>query len=385
MTQGDIQYILNNSEFIKKHLTDDVVKLLFRHSADSELKLLIGQIAARQKIRKKLPEWYLNFDLVFLSGLSLEQSSSEETARLKSKLISGNHLLDITGGMGIDTCYLSRSFDQTTYVEMQPELYEVSRHNLQTLHPQIQTQLGDGIAYLEKSAADVVYADPYRRDSKNRKMVSLSDCTPDVTTILPLLTQSGRTAVIKLSPMLDISIALKELTLVVEIWIISVRNDCKELLFVLNERAKDPITIKTFNLTKEGIQEFIFKREHHKLPSLSEPRKYLYEPNSSILKSAGQDKLAEVFELSKLHPQSHIFTSDTYHPQFPGRKFQTTEILPPFDKKLKKARLNVISRNFHQKADEIEKKLKLLSSENEFLIATKTLNEKAIFITTKLL
>lgn len=384
MTQANIESVLKNTDFIKAHLHDDTVKLLLKHSKDEEKKLLIGQIAARQKIRKKLPEWYQNFDLVFEPGLSLEQSSSEQTAQLKASLIKGNQLLDITGGMGIDTYYLSQSFNQTTFVEINPELFNSSSHNLKTLSPSIEIICGDGVEVLKKSSADVVYLDPYRRDDSNRKMVSLSDCTPDAIQLLPNLTKPGRTSIIKTSPMLDISAATSELLSVAEIWIISVKNDCKELVFVLKE-GSHKISVKTFNITTEGTQQFQFYKNDKTVPSLSEPGKYLYEPNASILKGNGQDQLAEAFRLKKLHPQSNFFTSEILKADFPGKCFEIKNILPPFDKSLVKGRYNVISRNFPQKADKIEKKLKLLSSKNDFLIATKTLNDRHIFITANLL
>lgn len=383
MTANQIEYVLTNQEFIKQHLTNDTVKLLFKHAKDEDKKLLISQIASRQKIRKKLPDWYQNFNLVFLPGLSLEQSSSEETAKLKASLISGKKLLDITGGMGIDTYYLSESFEEAIYVEMQPELFEVSKHNLNQLAPKIEAKYGDGVELLTSSDADVVYIDPYRRDDSNRKMVSLSDCAPDVTQLLPILTKSGRTSIIKASPMLDISIALNELKHVAEIWIISVRNECKELLFVLKEGIHTPI-VKTYNITLQGLQTFDYSLDEKSLPQLCEPKKYLYEPNSSILKSGGQDEVANLLQLEKLHPQSNFYTSKTLVQNFPGRTFEIVEIVTPFDKSLQKGRFNVISRNFPQKADKIEKKLKLSSSDSDFLIATKTMDDKHIFIKAKL-
>ena len=215
-------------------------------------------------------------------------------------------------------------------------------------------------------------------------MVSLSDCTPDAPKLLPWLVKPNRTAIIKASPMLDLSVAINELRSVSEIWVISVRNDCKELVFILKEE-NDHILVKTFNITLDETQSFEFIRNEVGLPELSTPLKYLYEPNASILKSHGQDQLAQQLELKKLHPQSNFFTSEYRVEDFPGRSFEIDRILTPFDKSLTKGRFNVISRNFPQKADKIETKLKLLSSKDDFLIATKTLEEKHLFITAKLL
>src|SRR5690606_17789024 len=275
------------------HINEDPIKLLLKYSNDEGKKLLVEQIASRKKIRKKLPSWYQNLDLIFLPGLSLEQSSSEDTGTLKANLISGKHLLDITGGMGVDTFFLSQNFDKTTYVEKNPELYKTATHNLSALSKRIETVNADGIEILKKSAADVVYIDPFRRDSANQKMVSLADCEPNVLHLKPWLTQNGRVTYIKASPMLDIHTAINELKNVSEVWIISSRNECKEVVFKLQEQKDQPIEIRTFNISPNITERFNFTWNPEKRVDLSfsEPLNYLYEPNASVLKSGGQDFL----------------------------------------------------------------------------------------------
>jgi len=387
MTQEDINYILENKDFIKSHINEDPIKLLLKYSNDEGKKLLVEQIASRKKIRKKLPSWYQNLDLIFLPGLSLEQSSSEDTGTLKANLISGKHLLDITGGMGVDTFFLSQNFDKTTYVEKNPELYKTATHNLSALSKRIETVNADGIEILKKSAADVVYIDPFRRDSANQKMVSLADCEPNVLHLKPWLTQNGRVTYIKASPMLDIHTAINELKNVSEVWIISSRNECKEVVFKLQEQKDQPIEIRTFNISPNITERFNFTWNPEKRVDLSfsEPLNYLYEPNASVLKSGGQDFLSKKMTTNKLHPNSNFFTSSELISDFPGKSFKVEQVLTPFDKSLKKGRFNVISRNFPNKASEIEKKLKLLSDKENYVIATKTVGEKHIFITATLL
>ncbi|WP_417601405.1 THUMP-like domain-containing protein [Owenweeksia hongkongensis] len=387
MTQNEIDFICKNNSFIKELISQDPVKLLFKHGKDEGKKLLIGQIASRQRIKKKLPSWYDNYNLIFLPGLSLEQSSSEDTATLKAKLISGKHLLDITGGLGVDSYFLSHNFEQVTYLEQNPELFKVASHNLSSLSKRIKTLCDDGLDILKSSDADVVYIDPYRRDSSNQKMVSLADCEPNVLDIQPLLTQKKRTTYIKASPMLSIHSALEELQDVSEVWIISNRNECKEVIFKLQENQDSAVKVRTFNLGLGETEKFEFELSPNVKTdiSFSEPLTYLYEPNASILKSGGQDFLAKKLALNKLHPNSNFFTSSEKVDDFPGKSFEIIEVLTPFHPSLKKGRFNVISRNFPKKANEIEKKLKLLSHKEDYLLATKTLGEKHIFIKAKLL
>lgn len=387
MTSQDIEYIIQHKDFVQNHITDDPVKLLLKYAKDAEKKLLIEQIASRQKVRKKLTSWYSNYDLVFLPGLSLEQSSSEDTGSLKASLLSGSHLLDITGGMGVDTYFLSQNFEKTTYVEKNKELFITASHNLSSLSKRIETINGNGVEMLKKSSADVVYIDPFRRDSANNKMVLLADCEPNVLELKPWLTENNRISCIKASPMIDIHTTVSDLQDVCEIWVISSRNECKEVIFKVQKTEKPEIKVKTYNITPNGTETFDFELSQitNTKVSLSEPLTFLYEPNASVLKSGGQDLLSTKLGISKLHPNSNFFTSGELINSFPGKTFKINQILAPFDKSLKKGRFNVISRNFPKKASEIEKKLKLLSDKENYLIATKTNENKYIFITATLL
>ena len=386
MTLSEIDYILDHKSFITTHLQDDPFQLALKYGSDPLKKLLIAQIQARQKIRKKLPEWYENHELVFPSTLSLEQASSQATAQLKARLISGNILLDITCGLGVDCFYLSSSFEKTTYVERDADIYNATHHNFSKLGAPIQTIHADGLEILQSSNADVVYVDPYRRDEAKNKVVALSECLPDVTGILDLLTKSERTALIKASPMLDLNLAVEQLQFVKEIWVISHRNDCKEVVFLLNRKAEN-ITVKTFDLYPESENLFQFQWEDRSKfkPATGDVEAYIYEPNASVLKSGGQDILASELNLAKLHPNSNFFTSAHYQSSYPGKVFKVLKQLKPFDKSLKKGRYNVISRNFPDKANEIEKKLKLKSSDQDYLIATRLPDGSLTFIMAQLL
>ena len=193
--------ILNSDEaqnFLNNHQNSEINKLYLKYSSDAEKKVIIDQIYVRQKIRKKLREWFNNSRLIFPKHLSHEQSSSEETARLKSSLIKGNHILDITGGMGVDLYYFSKVFKSCTYIERQKELSEICRHNFSELGASnIEVINGDGLSYVSKINSDYINIDPARRDLSNSKLVSLADCEPNVLKIKDDLIANGRRALIK--------------------------------------------------------------------------------------------------------------------------------------------------------------------------------------------
>jgi len=388
MTSTEIQATLEHQDFILKNLRGNTADLALKYAGRDHSKTLISQIGWRQKLRKKVPEWYEKPGLVMPSLLATEQASSAATAKLKAELISGEELLDITGGLGIDSFYLSESFSKTTYVEQDAALVAAAEINFKAFDKTINVLHADGLAVLEQSTADVVYIDPYRRGSgRNERISSLKDSTPDVTTIKDQLIKNGRKTLIKTSPMFDLNLGIKELHHVQEIWVISLRNDCKEVVYQLSEENTDKhILVKTFNQTPEGWQQFESTQNTGRAPiNTSPPRPYLYEPNSAILKAGLQEEVAEVFGLYKLHPHSNIYTSDEFQSDYLGKIFSLKKVRNASDKKLKKGRYNVIARNFSTKASEIEKKLKLKPHNSNYLIATRLMNDQYALIEARLL
>ena len=369
-----------DKEFIEQNIKKDSSALALKYHGDERRSFLVSQIKARQQIRKKLPQWYSNSDLIFPAGLPLEQASSEATAKLKSSLISGNEVLDITGGLGVDSCYLSQSFNKTTYVEQNEELATHARHNFGVLKASIEVLHADGPEKLAHSTADVVYVDPYRRDEDQRKLISLTDYQPNVKELLDLLTRNGRRSMIKTSPMLDISQGISQLQQVSEVWVISHRNECKELVFLLEAGTTKQPEIKTYNLGTTDIQEFRWPGADIPDIATSKVLQYLYEPNSSVMKAGIQDAVAAELKLCKLHPNSNFYTSDKRVQPFPGKSFEVKDVVKAWDKSLKGGRYNVISRNFPAKANQIEKKLKLTPSDHNYLIATRLFNNSLRFV-----
>ncbi len=381
-----IKTIVENKAFIEENLGEDAFALGLKYANDSTKKPLIEQIHARAKIRKKLPEWHSNFQLIFPPSLNIEQASSQATAQLKAQIVQGHHLVDITGGMGVDTYYLSHSFAKCTYVELSKDLCLLAEHNFNQLSPTIDVYNTDGIEFLKTSKADFVYVDPYRRDDSKNKVISLEDCLPDITQHINLLVEKGRKALIKTSPMLDLNLGIKQLKYVSEVWAISVRNECKELLFVLQKESEN-IQVKAFNIKLDTTDEFSFDLDESKnaIISTSKLLTYLYEPNASILKVHGQEVLAQQFDLRKLHLQSNFYTSEKLREKYPGKTFKVISVHKPFDKKLKGKRFNVISRNFPSKASIIESKLKLKPAKQDYLIATRGSTDQYLFIVATLI
>ena len=225
--------------FIRKHQSDDIraLALQAKKYPNVDMPTAITQIAGRQVAVEKIPSWKEIEDIWYPKHLSLEQCSSEITARYKASLLQGESLTDLTAGFGIDCSFLASNFKSATYVERQEELCEIATHNFPLLHlNHITVRNEDGIAYLQAmSPVDCIFLDPARRNEHGGKTVAISDCEPDVAELEELLLSKANRIMIKLSPMLDLSLALKELRHTQEVHILSVNNECKELLLLLGQ------------------------------------------------------------------------------------------------------------------------------------------------------
>ena len=344
-------------DFIKKHLKDDVNKLaLSKFPEDIDKQFVIRQIQARQVLSKKLPSWAESDELVFPKKLSLEQCSSELTAKYKSSLVKGKTLIDLTGGMGVDTSFLSDNFEKTFYVEMQEELCEIAKHNFKILNKNIEVVNDNAEHFLTIcDEVDCIYLDPARRDEYGRKMVSLHDCSPDVVELHDLLLKKAKSVLIKVSPMLDIEMVKKELKDIAEIHVVAVRNECKEIL-IKTQRRKDAKTqsvedsatlslcdsATSIDVIATDLREgwnFSFHEDEEQSAqwTLADAvGKYLYEPGVACMKAGCFKLLSQRYGLDKLHRNSHLYTSDELVSDFPGRIFEVVNVVP-FDKKTKKS------------------------------------------------
>ena len=545
-------------EFVKKHLQDDVNKLaLSKFPEDIDREFVIRQIHARQVLSKKLPSWSESDELIFPKKLSLEQCSSELTAKYKTtlsstkpheitrkgfsagscnlvdehlvdeekstnlhessrkefsanscnlvdehlvdeekstnlnetsrkgfsadscdlvdehlvdeekstnlhessrkgfsadscnlveeKLSTKSHetprkeisedscnlvdedlvdekriLVDLTGGMGVDTAFLSDNFDKAYYVEMQEELCEIAKHNFKILNKNIEVVNDNAEHFLTIcDKVDCIYLDPARRDEYGRKMVSLHDCSPDVAELYDILLEKAKTVIVKLSPMLDIDIVKKELKNIKEIHVVAVRNECKELVVILGQQTTDngqqTLTmahgsqLKAIDLREGWNVAFTEDEEQNAEWTLADNvGKYLYEPGTACMKAGCFKLLSQKYNLDKLHRNSHLYTSDELVSDFPGRIFEVINVVP-FDKKTKKEissicqqttdnrqqtdskltaqssklKASVTVRNFPLSAEELKKNLGLQDGNDFYIFGTTMKGEKKIVVLTK--
>jgi len=379
--------------FITTHINDDVRSLALKGCTDPEVDVAFAlqQISGRQQIKQKLPQFYHNLQLILPVRLSLEQCSSEETAAFKAKIIRGTHLMDLTGGFGIDCLSLADNFNTIDYIERNQELYTIARHNFNLLGKKhIHSHNGDGIDFLSThTEADVIYLDPARRDKIGGKVVQISDCEPNIIEHLPLLIHNKRHVWVKLSPMLDLSQALHSLP-VKEAYIISVKNECKELLLHLHEDTSSTPVIHAVELQGETHSTFSFTTEEEQACpcTLSEHiDHYLYEPGSSIMKAGGFKLYAQRLNLQKLDTNSHLYTSPHYTDNHQGKCFRVISCHNMDKKSIKQLRTTcsqctIATRNFPISAEDLRKKLNIKEGGTQHLFGT-TYQGKHILILTE--
>ena len=386
--------------FIEENLRADVRSLALQAKKypQVDMAMAVVQIAGKQIAEAKVPTWYRTEGLLYPKHLSMEQCSSEATAIYKAGLVEGDTFADLTGGFGIDCSFLSRKFKKADYVERQTELCELAKHNFPLLGLNIDVHNEDGVEYLKRmEPVDCLFLDPARRDGHGGKTVAISDCEPDVSALEELLVEKARKVVVKLSPMLDLSLALKDLKHVCEVHIVSTDNECKELLLILQkETASTEVSIHCINslgaLNGYRIyQEYAFTQEQERTsdcPLTHEVEAYLYEPNASIMKAGAYRSLTQVYPVKKLHPSSHLYVSPHFIEDFPGRKFQV-EAVSGFGKKELKTFLqgmekaNLTIRNFPSSVAELRKRLKLKEGGDDYLFATTLADESKVIIKCK--
>lgn len=380
---------MDTKQFIAEHLNDDVRELALKYSnAKVDMALALRQIEARQILRKKVPSWSDNEELLFPAHLSIEQCSSEDTARYKASLLQGQTFADLTGGLGVDCFFISKNFQHTDYVEQSAELCALAEHNLSD---SLMIHNESAEEYLNHCApVDCIFMDPARRDVHGRKTVSISDCTPNVLELQDLLLQKARRVMLKLSPMLDISKALRELHSVKEVHVVAVANECKELLFLLELGYEGEPTFTCVNLQTDQPSERFTTEEERSCQAVfaKEISQYLYEPNTALLKGGCFKLLTKRFEVQKLHRNSHLYTSDRLISDFPGRVF-TVEAWAPYNKKVRQTLLagvekaSIAVRNFPLSVAELRKTLKIADGDELFLFATTLVGEQKVIISAR--
>lgn len=386
--------ILSNElkQFILDHESDNVRDLALKSKRYSNIDIPFAfqQIAGRQIAKKKLPSWYSLTDILYPKHLSLEQCSSEHTAIYKASLVQGQTMVDLTGGMGVDFSFIAKDFELATYVEQQEELVELANYNFKALNlNQAKTINGDAVEYLKAmQKVDLIYIDPARRSEEGRKTVLIEDCTPNLLDIDDLLEEKAKITMIKLSPMLDISLALQSLKGISDVHIVSHNNECKELLFIKQKDYKEQPQIHCVNIQSDQTDIYTFTKESEKQAKLNiadELGQYLYEPNASILKGGAYKSLSDNFSVYKLHISSHLYTSNTLEDSFPGRKF-IIEGISSLNKKEVKSYLkgiqkaNITTRNFPLSVQELRKRTSLSDGGDLYIFATTLADDKKVLI-----
>ena len=384
--------------FILQHESDDLSKLILKTSDvhGVHMSKVATQIDGRKKAKEKLAVYYNAKGIVYPAAVNIEQSSSEITAKFKSTILeklSGRSVcVDLTGGFGVDSFFLSRVFDAVNYIEPSSELLEIAMHNhVQLGATNIKHHNVSASAYLSAaySEVDCIYLDPSRRDSHNRKVSSLASCEPNVLELLPSMFQRARYVLLKTSPLLDITEALKQLEKVSHVFIVSAANECKEVLFFLDSTFTTEPVIEAINLSNGTTCSFrfTFSEEKGYQISFSEPQEFIYEPNASLLKAGAFKSISARFSISKIHPSTHLYTSTNLLTDFPGKIFKVLDLVKPDPKVLKKyfpdGQANIFTRNYPLSPQELKTKSRLNDGGTGFLIGFSGLKKKYLVVAAK--
>ena len=429
-------------DFIRQHQDEDVRQLAFLGSKYPEVDMpfALDQIRGRKMARVKLPRWASLEGIIYPPHISMEQCSSESTALYKAELAarllglpassSGTEMkteneiefVDLTGGFGVDFSYIAARLGvKSMYVERQAHLCEAAKENFERLGlKNAIVKNGDGIEVLhsflpkkdDAASADdslgiiydqplsllktklglkLIFIDPARRDDAGNKVVSLKDCTPDVTVLQEEMLSKADYVIIKLSPMLDWHRAISELSHVREVHIISVNNECKELLLVLSARNMGGnLRIYCVNDAQSFVcDEMDMESSSVKIaPSTLEEMQYLYEPNASLMKAGCFGVLSDRYDARMLSKNSHLFVSQAPIEAFPGRSFRIIAISSFNKKELKRhlsgiTKANIATRNFPLSVAELRKRLKLKDGGEIYIFATTLSDDSHVLVITE--
>ena len=380
-------------EFINSSLQANISKLALSKNPFPEVdwKEIINQIVSKNKSQHKLPTWFNTDNIYYPASISIEQTSSETTAKYKSELISGTSLIDLTGGFGVDDYYFSKKFEHVIHCEKNGALSEMVQHNYGVLNVNNITCLAQNsteVIEQSENAFDWIYIDPSRRSDVKGKVFLLKDCLPNVPENLSLYFSKSQSILIKTAPILDITAGCMELENIKSIHIVAIENEVKEILWLLEKGYDAEIELFAVNIQKEKTDCNAFILGEHTPARFSLPQEFLYEPNAPLLKSGGVDYLCDALHITKLHPHSHLFTHSELV-DFPGRRFSINEVIPFKKENLKKQlegkKMNITTRNFPLTVEEIRKKYKIADGGTVYAFFTTNINnEKIVLICTKI-
>ena len=379
----------NIQDFITQNNSASISKLALQKNPFPEVDwiLILNQIEAKSKAKDKLPTWFSTENIIYPGKISVEQTSSEKTAAYKASLLSGETLIDLTGGFGVDDYYFSKKFKSISHCEINENLSAIVKHNFKQLEiTNCDFYADDSTNVLNQlnQKWSWIYIDPSRRNDAKGKVFMLKDCLPNVPELLDFYFEKTDSILIKTAPLLDISAGLSELKFVKNIHIIALENEVKELLFEIHNQYSGEITIKTANILKDKTETFEFVLDNYSnFPSYHLPQKYLYEPNAAIMKSGGFDEVSAVFNINKLHKHSHLYTSEDLI-DFPGRTFEIEKIISYNKNDMKTVlvnqQANVTTRNFPDTVENIRKKWKIKNGGNLYCFFTTDKNDNKIVL-----
>ena len=375
-------------QFISENGSIKINQLALKKNPFPEIpySLLLNQIAAKQKAKDKLPTWFHANNIIYPEKLSIEQTSSEITAKYKASLVSGTSVIDLTGGFGVDDYYFSKVVEKVTHCEINAELSEIVKHNYKQLQVNnIECFSGDSAVLLKdlNQKYDTIYIDPSRRNDAKGKVFLLADCLPNVVDLQDFYFTYSNKILVKTAPILDIQAGLNELKNVKKIHIVAVENEVKELLWEIEKNCSSIPIIIAVNFEKNKVFQNEISLESNQTATYSLPKKYLYEPNASLMKSGRFEAISSIFSVDKLHQHSHLYTSDLLQP-FSGRSFQIISEIPYQKNEIKahlyNKKMNVTTRNFPLKVEEIKKKHKISDGGTIFAFFTTNLNNEKIIL-----
>lgn len=383
-------------EFIISHRTEDPLSLVLQQKKypQWDIKFVAQQIEGYRMAQDKLPTLSLCDDFVYPPKLNREQCSSETTALFKAmEYAKGKHIADITGGLGIDTVFMAKYAATVDYIEQNEELHDIAAHNFRALElGNVNAHCSDSINFLKNTNKhfDLIYADPARRDNQGRKVSALENCTPNILENIDLLLSKADMLLIKSSPMLDITEAVAQLKHVSEITIVAVKNECKEILFLCTGNVSDTSPkCHCINFKSNGsVDKITFNREEEttlSIPYSANIEQYIYDPNVTLLKGGAFKTTSILYDIKKIHRNTHLYTSEKKIEQFAGRIFKVIKELHPSAKEIAKdipnGKAHVITRNYPMSSEELQKKLRLKEGGDLYIIGlTKRDDKKAIYL-----
>lgn len=389
---------------VRKYLSDhrhgDIHDIILKHKEILGIPTsrLVEQIAVRKKAREKLPSYYSTEGIIYPPPQNFEQSSSEQTAVFKSNLlatlIKDAVVVDLTGGFGVDTFFFSRAASKVIYVEPDHDLLSLARHNhrvLQAGNIEYFPETADDFLRSRSGPFDIVYADPSRRTRDRKRVMGLADSEPNVVALSKELLTKASWFLVKASPLFDIQSGIEQLPCIRGVFVVSVKNECKEVLFLAERNFEGVAEITAVNIVADTVTEtfsFNFPEERQLSLTPSPPLRYLYEPNASILKAGAFKSVAHRFGLNAIHPNTHLYTSDSLVQNFPGKKFHVEAFIRPEKSAITQhfpdGKANVTTRNYPLTPEELKKRTGLKDGGAKFLIGFTGESQKFLAVATRL-